>query len=694
MAINVPSKSVPRIDGTSVELQPGPIALTSTQGRPRASQDQGRLSEQVIQTGRDLQDLQAKNEGRADNVWLLNAQNQIRSKQIEIESAAKKRKGQDSFNLHAETEEELKTFISTMSPNNDTQRTGLGQIADGRQLSMKSTITRHVDNQFEAVEEQESVAFKQNLTNSAMNNYDDPTEFDVDKEFLDASIRDDIKRLGLKSSAAEAYKLEQQTQFHMNVISQILSDDQNDFAQKYAEHFSKELSAEAKNKLTPIFKEASLRVDSQIGFDTAMNQFDNFPERVKWAQKNLTGQLRDDVVSRLEKQAKRENLFDKEIAEESQKEDINLIEKRTDETGSLIDVKEVIGTVKWSELTLQERMQRRDYAAFVDPTNQKNPVMRKALEEKRTAVLGSLWSSWQGDKQNFVAQTGFTFDPKTEKNVAGKLNLEALKPLIGDTEYNRFKRFQTASADIFDKQVEDAMKIFDIKFSQEIIAAKGDLDLAVPEDVANIKLAQIRFKNVLRDFIDTKFQALIKEDKSKNTSGEHQKIINSAWLKFDVNRADQELFEAVTGPFGQATLPFFVTEELIRKGEVLKRGTNFSEESQRYFHDELGISPSARFNFDTGEFFLSGKALQTYIRKGNRRQSSDNTGRKVTGAWVRLDGSTARTTGQSDAVSEFGVATKVSESFIPGVPSFQIGSEPFESFSDFQEKEARRNRDR
>lgn len=348
--------TVPRGQQGTQRERPVQTILTSGQAPVEAF---GGGAEQVIQEQRKIagglvssadQELD-----RANNLWFLETENQITAKQLDIETRAKQRRGKDAFGLHDDTKKEFDDFVKNIKTNNETQKDGLSRISAARGGSLNRTITGHVSNEVEEVENQESDAYKFNLTNSAMAHYDDPVRATEDLELFEGQIVDDIARKGLDKEAAKAFKLQSLSDYHSAVVGQILEDGNDLFADAYVEQFKDEFTEDAKNKLKPAIEEAGLRAKSQAATDKIIvsipgDDGEDWKKRFDQAKKIKDPKLRDEVSRRLKSEFSLQKELERQIDNDSYMSALNQVEANAGQ-----HPKDIVGAGRWSNFTKAQR---------------------------------------------------------------------------------------------------------------------------------------------------------------------------------------------------------------------------------------------------------------------------------------------------------------------------------------------------
>lgn len=581
---------------------------------------------------------------RANKLWFLQAESSIAAKQLDIESRAKQRKGRDAFGLHEETEKEFDEYISTVKTHNKSQRLGLEQIKLSRKTSMNRTVTGHVNNEYEQVETQESESYRSNLSNSASSHYEDPTRFGEDKLKFDAAVADEAERQGLASESKKAFTLANTTAFHVATLKRMLANEDHHMATQYFKQYGDEISEAAKERLQPAMKESSLRGDSQSATDQIMIEFGTWRERFAEAKKIADPEIRDATRTRLRQEMADEDDFKRDEAKQDQVSNLNIIDEKIEAAagvGKDVSARDAIGPVEWTKMDLSERTQYSNYAAA--STFSSKPEVIRVKQAHRTQKVGALWALWhKTDKSEFMKATTSSLDPDTKRYVPAPLNLELLKPILGETEYNRFKGYQSKQLegaakdkeDVVNDMVKQSLDRFDVTYSEGVLLKQADLLKEDPDAVAQIKLAQIRGREILRAYIQAQIDQLPPE--KKQDTEEVQKIINAAWLDTDVDRVGS-MFDSANEPFGSDVLPLFISRELAEKGVLVEDATTLSDGARKWLRDNYGIPASARYDPKTEEFFVKGKELARYLESQKIRPRAAN-GQSITGVFVGLDG--------------------------------------------------------
>lgn len=601
----------------------------------------------------------------ANNLAIQTLKNRADRRQFEIETAALEQRGRNAFDITETSTNEYNDFMSELDQEalSPTQQAAMAELRRNGDAQIRRTTEKHTLGEINRVKGQEFAASSVNILESSLLHWDDEDRLgDNLFEFSQLTIAEG-ERLGLGPEATEAFFRDRMSAYHKSIFDKHINEKDRVGAQGYM-NFAKDmdqLSQSAILQMEITLKEAQFRGDAQQATDKIMRDESSWRKRFQDARQIENSEQRDEVARRLRQRMGDEDRLRRDEGEGIQIETLNIIDDAIENSGGRgVSVRDALGPEAYSELTLRERIDYENYASANAPT--KSPEIQRLRTIKRDSSLGALWDLWRKDKQAFMNATTMNRDDATGRWFPGKLNLEMLKPLIGETDYNRFKRFQEQfqtnkvkeQKDILDEMMEDAIEVFNIRFTKEILEDEsegiifGGLDLDDPQDEAQIKILQRNAEKLLRKFIDDRFQSLPPEQQDEQAM---EKIITAAWLNVDVDRAGN-IFEDVDEPFGFADLPLFIAEELFKEKNVLGatqilKTSSLSNDARRYFRDNLGIPSAARFDFDTEEFFLTGNALQSYLKFQNLPSTTDE-GRDIKGAWVGLDGVTKRVTSIAD----------------------------------------------
>lgn len=641
---------VPKISENRIQDRAAPVVQTSTQApsgvfggsqEELANSQAGSVAAGMINKHADEQ------LNRANKLWFLSTESSIANKQLEIETEARKQKGRNAFGLQKSTQDELDAYIGTLKSNNEDQALGLENIKTSRKTSMNRTITGHVSGEIEQVETQESEAYRFNLTNSASSHYDDPMRFSEDQLKYNAAVEDEADRQGYSGETKKAYILGEKSRFHIQTIEAMLNEDDHKQASQYFKDNKGELTQDAIESIQGAIKEGDLRSESLMASDDIIAAHESLGDQFKAANKIKDADTRDAVKQRLRQNAADNDRVARDEAEDRSIDYLNQIESSASEAAKLghnVTAEEVLGAANWSKLTQRERINYKNHAAASSYSN--NPKVIAQRQANKDAKIGALWNLMSNPKE-FEKQTTYSRD-KDGKYVSSLLNLEAIKSQIGEKEYNRFKAFQktlrsneTKDAEsAITQQMKDTLEQFKVKYSIDIMADRSDLDVGDEEDDRDLKLAQLRGEKALREFVDSRFDAL---DPKLQTPDEHQKIIDLAWLNVDVQRAGIWTWDQTEEIYGDGTLPLFLTVELaenatdVLKDSKVENSSELSDDSRAYLKSTYGIPTKSPYDFKNKEFTVKGKELRSYLDKIKKHHKS-RSGADITSIKVGLDG--------------------------------------------------------
>ena len=620
---------------------------------------------------------------RANNLWFMKTETEISKKQLELEAEAKKKKGYNAFGLAESTEQDLDTFADGIQTNNQAQKDALIQIKTARKNSMNRTVTGYVNSEIEKVQIMESEASRINSTESAAAHYD-TEDYELDKLKFEKVVDDEIGRLGLKPEATKAFRLEETTKFHIAVINARLDDlDNPELSVKkrkalqidtkaYLKKYDAEISQAVKDKMLPAIEAGDVKADSLSISDDVISKHGSFSKQKEAVKKmKLNAATEDAVMTRLRRNSSDNDLAAREESEANEIDRLNTIKTAATEAaknGENVSAEDVLGVSAWSKLNLNERIRMRNHAASVSYSN--NPKVLAQREASKTATVERLWNLWLNDKKGFMGETTghWVTDANTGGRtwVASELNLASIKSQIGETDYNRFKRFQESiigesrkgvvdnekkvekdKLKTLDDMMSENMKKFDIVFSSELMSEQA-FDYESADNTKEIKLAQIRGRKFLKSYFDKNFYNLPEKDQ---TVDKFKEVADQAWLNTDVQRSGI-YWDDTEELYGDGTLPLFISERLAEAenltGVLDDSGVSsfeFSSDAKAHFKEKYGIPANSKYDLKTKSFTVTGDNLKSYLKfpreglpNGEKTYSLTSGGRKLTLVYVGLDG--------------------------------------------------------
>lgn len=189
---------------------------------------------------------------RADEVALLEADNQLAEVTTSLEQTALKRRGKDALNAGPEVEDEWKKRVSEVEATltSDRLRENFRLRANHRWQNLNAAVQRHGAQEFQKWDaEQTDVGIKKRVE-TAVTNYADPKQ--VAQAVAETKYLVELygSRNGWGSEQVADKQLIATTQIHGQVISRMIADGNDQLADQYFKKNKGEIQADEATKLT------------------------------------------------------------------------------------------------------------------------------------------------------------------------------------------------------------------------------------------------------------------------------------------------------------------------------------------------------------------------------------------------------------------------------------------------------------
>lgn len=283
---------------------------------------------------------------KANKLWFLTTESAIATKQLELESKYKGMKGRDAFGAQKAAQEEFDEYVGQIATHNDSQEMGLAGIKSSRGQSLNRTISGHVNNEVERVEEQESIGYRKNLMESASSHYADSHRLAEDTWKFKAAVQDEADRQGLSGEARKAFVHEQESAFEASIIQKAYLSKDYAYAVGLYDKLKDGLTPGIQEALIPAMEKARIKVKSENSYN------DITDDHLEWAARyEAAGDIED-------KEVKREviNMLSRDKAEEDNIASL-LFEETLDELVSNpgLSPDEVVDPVKWESFSSSQK---------------------------------------------------------------------------------------------------------------------------------------------------------------------------------------------------------------------------------------------------------------------------------------------------------------------------------------------------
>lgn len=242
---------------------------------------------------------------RANRTALMEAENRLAAWENERlynpESGAYSQKGKSAMGLPETVGDEYRTLVDEVQANlsNDEQREAFAEIQAKRGLQLDLSIRRHVLQEMNAYEANELANYVDNARNAAIANAHDPRRVGLEIGNAVSAIETQGRDLGWGDEEVEAKVAQVRTQIHTGVIDRYLSEDRVDAATVYFEETRGQINGDSIAKIERALEEGSLRVEAQEKSDEIIAAGGSQAE-MRAKARELTGKLRDEVMSRIE----------------------------------------------------------------------------------------------------------------------------------------------------------------------------------------------------------------------------------------------------------------------------------------------------------------------------------------------------------------------------------------------------------
>lgn len=256
--------------------------------------------------GREQQRVRDDEQRRADEIAVLNAQNQLatwESKRVyDPQSGALSQKGRDSFGLPEAVGDEFHQVAGDIAAGlgTDRQRIAFARVQQERGQQLDLTLRRHVYGEMQHYEGQELQALVDNSRSAAIANATDPRRVGVELGRAVDAITTHAPRLGLGPEEIKKQIAGVTTATHVGVIEELLAQDQTKSAQVYFEETRSQINGDAIARVEKALDAGKTRGEAQKQADAILAAGGTFTEQREKARKIDDPEVRDSVMQRLE----------------------------------------------------------------------------------------------------------------------------------------------------------------------------------------------------------------------------------------------------------------------------------------------------------------------------------------------------------------------------------------------------------
>lgn len=256
--------SVPRRD-QSVGTAPLPGVRVPVGAPEAAFGVPGAAAPDLSPITRQVAEFAAREREKADQLAVLDADNQLATLQTDLLTEASTRKGKDALGATEEVHSRWEEGIGSLEKNltNDRQRMAFRRAAGSRFQSLYASVERHASAEVERYDaDVTETAIKARL-NDAMTHYRDPQAVAKAGVELRAVIRDHAQRQGWAPEVTEQKVGEQLSRLHTGVIGRFLAAGDDRAAKAYYEKAKGQILGEHADNIDRALEEGSTLGESQ-----------------------------------------------------------------------------------------------------------------------------------------------------------------------------------------------------------------------------------------------------------------------------------------------------------------------------------------------------------------------------------------------------------------------------------------------
>lgn len=283
------------------KVEPAPLELPRNTLQPNPDQFGAGFG---AETANVLQGIFAQELQNANEVALLDARNQLSKGANDLlynpDSGVLNMKGKDAIGATDTFGQKYGELVDNISSG----LTRPQQAAFQRQaLSMgteyTSQVQRHVFDEQQAYDTQETVAGIENAQNAAALAPDDPRNIRNNLDVMQAMIRDHARRQGAGPEETQFALDKYTTQFHAGIVDALLANDQDQKAQIYFDGVKDQMNAATRVEVEKKLEVGSLAGESQRRSDAILATGDDLAGMMKQVQAIDDPKLRDATQTRV-----------------------------------------------------------------------------------------------------------------------------------------------------------------------------------------------------------------------------------------------------------------------------------------------------------------------------------------------------------------------------------------------------------
>jgi len=264
------------------EVQQAPI---SAFGGGQATSD---VASAAIGVSRQVGEFAQQEIGEANKLAVNTFDNELASKRLEVESAAKQKKGVNAFNAVKEADEEFSKFASELQTRaqNDVQRAVLNEMVAKRKLQINQTVDSHTVREIETENFRQYEASSVLSQDAALEHSNEPTILAQDWNDYFQTQASEADRQGMSGDVRDAFMLQKMDQFHSKILNKMIAQEDYDAAAGYmftANDDLKQMDQETVDSISDDIEAGQFRINNEVKASEIMLKDDNYFDRLESA---------------------------------------------------------------------------------------------------------------------------------------------------------------------------------------------------------------------------------------------------------------------------------------------------------------------------------------------------------------------------------------------------------------------------
>jgi len=335
-------------------------------------------SSQVRGALTDIQEISDKETKRANEAWLIDADNQIKSLQHELERQGEQVRGKDAAGVTDSARKRLQEKIEEIKKSavNDVQRDGVFRLGTASEAELLDFLNDHTAKEFERYEDNENRATRENHKNSAGKHFRNPQRTASDLEKIKEAAEIWAENKGLGPEARKTFIEGEMSDAHSRVLDGILNNGQDvffsgkdkdgndkkvfgyDYAKSYLEAHRDEMKSQDIERFQEAIEQGNVASEAQRFVDDLVSRNENISDTDDLSNTEMLAQLNsiEDPALRKEAKAQWKNRMDEQKRAKAADD-----AKRFEELSVAIEhapgrrARDVVGMSTWTSLTQSER---------------------------------------------------------------------------------------------------------------------------------------------------------------------------------------------------------------------------------------------------------------------------------------------------------------------------------------------------